>query len=87
MFVCVIVGSDGCNDMENPTKNTTGPQPETWCDDQPKQTAPKSAIVDLPYTRDKGTQYCGCSGVAHADRMIRHGFSSLFSCVLVTTTN
>jgi hypothetical protein len=51
--------------MADPAQQAAGSQPEAGGNNQPKDTPPHLAVIDLTHAGDKKTQYSGGSGVSH----------------------
>ena len=49
--------------MTDPPQKTSAANPETWCDNQPENTLPESAVVELAGTRYDETHDCWDSRV------------------------
>jgi hypothetical protein len=65
LALSIGIGRVRRNDVTDPTQGTARAYPEPWCDNEPEECSQKLAVVDLPYSRNKGAQHCSSTGVFH----------------------
>jgi hypothetical protein len=64
-LICFLIGSDGGDDMADPSEKTSRTDPEAGGDDQPKNSPPEMAVIELSYSWYQETQYSGITGTCH----------------------
>ena len=65
MTLRIVIGGVRSKQMTNPPEQAARPNPESGCDDQPEDTTPNPAVVDLSYARNDQTQNCRCARIPH----------------------
>jgi uncharacterized protein YceK len=65
LALSIGIGRVRRNDVTDPTQGTARAYPEPWCDNEPEECSQELAVVDLPYSRNKGAQHCRSTGVFH----------------------
>src|SRR5947209_390331 len=65
MFARIFIGSVRGDEMTNPAEQSARAEPEARRDDEPQDASQDAAIIELSNSRDKQTENCRQSRIAH----------------------